>query len=159
MSRLLERAAQGEAGCSAIPIFQKWVFCISQSLLPPNVAQAQFVFHQPSFLLLSTASISHEIQFMWVHNSINPRIHASHTNLPDPINDHMTALPYYRSNSVICEFFSAVWLLCYCHSCCCVLLIWSSKSETAKDGYRHVIMSHHDFHGLYSTDIWRSVKR
>jgi hypothetical protein len=32
---------------------------------------------------------------------INPRIHAGHTKLHDPINDHMTT---HRSDSVICEF-------------------------------------------------------
>jgi hypothetical protein len=49
-------------------------------------------------------------------------------------------------------------LSCYCHGCCRVLLIWNSMLKTAKDGYRRVIMSHHDFHVRYSTDIWRVLK-
>jgi hypothetical protein len=148
MSRLLERAAQG---------FQyfRMIFCISQSSLLPNVTQAQFVCHQPPFLLSCKASIMKFNSCESAIAFINPRIHAGHTKLHDPINDHMTN---HSSDSVICEF-SATWLLCLqlffvVTGCHCLLLIWNLVLEMAKDGYWHLIMSHHDFHVLFSTDIW-----
>jgi hypothetical protein len=114
VSGLLKRAAQQ---------FQyfKNDFCISKSLSPPNTTHARLVIHQPPFLSLSTASI---MKFNSCESAIgftNPRIHAGHTNLHDPINDHMTT---HRSDSVICEF-SAVWLLCL--QLFVVLLSWLSS--------------------------------
>jgi hypothetical protein len=92
MSSLLERVAwvgcSGWAGCLS-GLLSDWGFCISQSSPPPNITQAQFVFHQPPFLSLSMASV---MKFNSCESAtfINPRMHAGYTKSHDPINDHMT---------------------------------------------------------------------
>ena len=71
----------------------------------PNYFTSTFFYHQPQFLLLLKHS-KHHVMWVWIP-FINPRMHAGHTKLYDPINIHMTT---NRSASVICEL-SALWLL------------------------------------------------
>jgi hypothetical protein len=73
------------SGLLSNSIFQKSVFCISQSLSPPNVTEAPFVFLQPPFLSSSTASIMKFSSCESTIAFINARIHVGHSNLHDPI--------------------------------------------------------------------------
>jgi hypothetical protein len=77
MSGLLKRAAQ------QFQYFKNEFFASVKGSLPPNVStQARFVFHQPPFLLSSTASIKKFHSIGSAIAFINPRMHAGHHLAP-----------------------------------------------------------------------------
>jgi hypothetical protein len=154
------------AGCLAIPIFQKWGFCISQSPSPPNLTQAQYIFHQP-FLLWSTASTMQSNSCKSAIAFINPRIlHAGHTNLHDPIDDdNMTTTTQKQGHCYLWIFFCLIVVF----AVVCSVLSWLLSRVIdlkfdAWDRQKTVIgvslwVTMNSMYLTARTDIWRVLKK